>query len=85
MQITKDFLLGEVAALQKQQKALLDRALVVGGAIQTCQSMIAYLDSPEPDGGETLTENQLKETLGAESVELGDNVTNIETARKHAG
>jgi hypothetical protein len=49
MDITKEFLLGEIAKMEKQRNHAHEVAIACQASIDTMQSLIQRLDAPEPE------------------------------------
>ena len=49
MEITKEFLRGQITGLLQELENLIEQASQLRGAIGTCEMLIKHLEAPEPE------------------------------------
>ena len=49
MEVTKEFLLQRIGGMQEQLGGLLEQEAMVRGAIDDCQTLLRFLETPEPE------------------------------------
>ena len=67
MQVTKEFLQQRIEGMQGQLEKAVEQVGKLRGAVMDCEQLMDYLDAPEEP---VLTLDELKEELGAESIEV---------------
>ena len=61
MEITKEFLRGQITGLLQELENLIEQASQLRGAIGTCEMLIKHLEAPEPEDKEEDSTSSLED------------------------